>query len=93
MRYMTFSFTIKVQTGVGATGKFWAHEHWDLNSPPDIVTFSKKMQGAGFYHNMDLRPSQTYRNFNTWMVILRFKDRAILFEHTKLKLSSMKSNL
>jgi 4-aminobutyrate aminotransferase/(S)-3-amino-2-methylpropionate transaminase len=30
------------------------------------------MQGAGFYHNMDLRPSQTYRNFNTWMVILTF---------------------
>jgi len=20
----------EVQTGVGATGKYWAHEHWDL---------------------------------------------------------------
>jgi 4-aminobutyrate aminotransferase/(S)-3-amino-2-methylpropionate transaminase len=34
----------EVQTGVGSTGKFWAHEHWDLETPPDIVTFAKKMQ-------------------------------------------------
>ncbi|KAM9986666.1 hypothetical protein ACTFIY_011093 [Dictyostelium cf. discoideum] len=57
----------EVQTGMGATGKFWAHEHWNLTSPPDIVTFSKKMQAAGFYHNLDYRPSESYRNFNTWM--------------------------
>jgi 4-aminobutyrate aminotransferase/(S)-3-amino-2-methylpropionate transaminase len=37
----------EVQTGVGATGKFWAHEHWGLSSPPDMVTFSKKAQAAG----------------------------------------------
>ena len=29
----------EVQTGVGATGKFWAHEHWDLPTPPDMVFF------------------------------------------------------
>eukprot|EP01098_Paradermamoeba_levis_P003627 TRINITY_DN1627_c0_g1_i1.p1 TRINITY_DN1627_c0_g1~~TRINITY_DN1627_c0_g1_i1.p1 ORF type:complete len:521 (-),score=166.28 TRINITY_DN1627_c0_g1_i1:108-1592(-) len=57
----------EVQTGVGATGKFWAHEHWNLTTPPDVVTFSKKMQAAGFYHNFELRPSEAYRNFNTWM--------------------------
>jgi len=57
----------EVQTGVGATGKFWAHEHWGLDSPPDVVTFSKKMQAAGFYHSMDLRPREGYRNFNTWL--------------------------
>eukprot|EP01130_Rhizamoeba_saxonica_P015173 TRINITY_DN6759_c0_g1_i1.p1 TRINITY_DN6759_c0_g1~~TRINITY_DN6759_c0_g1_i1.p1 ORF type:complete len:497 (+),score=110.18 TRINITY_DN6759_c0_g1_i1:15-1505(+) len=57
----------EVQTGVGATGKFWAHEHWNLESPPDIVTFAKKMQAAGFYHNIEFRPQQGYRNFNTWM--------------------------
>jgi len=57
----------EVQTGGGATGKFWAHEHWNLTSPPDIVTFSKKMQAAGFYHNLEFRPSEPYRNFNTWM--------------------------
>ncbi|KAJ3297124.1 hypothetical protein HK104_000838 [Borealophlyctis nickersoniae] len=57
----------EVQTGVGATGKMWAHEHWNLPSPPDMVTFSKKMQAAGFYHNIELRPSHAYRNFNTWL--------------------------
>lgn len=58
----------EVQTGVGASGKFWAHEHWSLPSPPDMVTFSKKAQAAGFYYGkQNLRPKQPYRQFNTWM--------------------------
>ncbi|KAL2171092.1 hypothetical protein VTG60DRAFT_3783 [Thermothelomyces hinnuleus] len=58
----------EVQTGVGATGRFWAHEHWDLPHPPDIVTFSKKAQTAGYYFgDPSLRPNRPYRQFNTWM--------------------------
>lgn len=58
----------EVQTGVGATGKFWAHEHWNLTTPPDIVTFSKKAQAAGYYYrDAALRPNLPYRQFNTWM--------------------------
>ncbi|KAK4550516.1 hypothetical protein LTR36_000095 [Oleoguttula mirabilis] len=58
----------EVQTGVGATGKFWAHEHWNMEDPPDMVTFSKKAQTAGYYFgNPDLRPNKPYRQFNTWM--------------------------
>ncbi|KAI0417347.1 aminotransferase class-III-domain-containing protein [Xylaria grammica] len=58
----------EVQTGVGATGKFWAHEHWDLPTPPDMVTFSKKAQTAGYYFgDPSLRPNKPYRQFNTWM--------------------------
>ncbi|KAI9763096.1 MAG: 4-aminobutyrate transaminase [Candelina submexicana] len=67
----------EVQTGVGATGKFWAHEHWNLAEPPDMVTFSKKAQTAGYYFgNPDLRPNKPYRQFNTWM---GDPSRAILF--------------
>jgi 4-aminobutyrate aminotransferase/(S)-3-amino-2-methylpropionate transaminase len=67
----------EVQTGVGATGKFWAHEHWNLEDPPDIVTFSKKAQTAGYYFgNPALRPNKPYRQFNTWM---GDPARAILF--------------
>lgn len=57
----------EVQTGVGATGEFWAHQHWNLTTPPDMVTFSKKFQAAGFYfRNPELQPKQPYRQFNTW---------------------------
>jgi len=35
----------EVQTGVGSTGKMWAHEHFDVK--PDIVVFGKKIQVAG----------------------------------------------
>jgi 4-aminobutyrate aminotransferase/(S)-3-amino-2-methylpropionate transaminase len=67
----------EIQTGVGSTGKFWAHEHWDLPSPPDMVTFSKKAQTAGYYFgNLELRPNKPYRQFNTWM---GDPARAILF--------------
>lgn len=58
----------EVQTGFGATGKFWGHAHWNLSSPPDIVTFSKKAQTAGyFFGDRMLVPDKAYRQFNTWI--------------------------
>jgi L-lysine 6-transaminase len=35
----------EVQTGVGITGKWWAHEHF--TSKPDIIAFGKKTQVCG----------------------------------------------
>lgn len=60
----------EVQTGIGATGRFWAHEHWGLGpeDAPDMVTFSKKAQAAGyFFGDPALRPNKPFRQFNTWM--------------------------
>mmetsp|Transcript_13560 Transcript_13560/g.33232 ORF Transcript_13560/g.33232 Transcript_13560/m.33232 type:complete len:492 (+) Transcript_13560:118-1593(+) len=57
----------EVQTGLCSTGTTWAHEGWNLEVPPDMVTFSKKMQTGGFYHRKDLAPSESYRIFNTWL--------------------------
>ena len=45
----------EVQTGGGPTGKMWCHEHFDLECPPDIVTFSKKMQIGGYYHTTEMK--------------------------------------
>ncbi|KAG6579934.1 4-aminobutyrate aminotransferase [Phytophthora cinnamomi] len=56
----------EVQTGGGSTGKFWAHEHWELENPPDLVTFSKKMQTGGYFAKEEFR-LEGYRIFNTWM--------------------------
>lgn len=67
IKYDILMIVDEVQTGVGASGKFWAHEHWNLTTPPDMVTFSKKFQAAGFYYsNPNLQPKQAYRQFNTW---------------------------
>lgn len=57
----------EVQTGGGSTGKFWAHEHWGLENPPDVVTFSKKMQTGGYFAKEEFRLKEGYRIFNTWM--------------------------
>ncbi|KAA8567580.1 hypothetical protein EYC84_008055 [Monilinia fructicola] len=35
----------EVQTGVGATGKFWAHEHWNLETPPDMLRLENYLYG------------------------------------------------
>ena len=51
----------EVQSGVGATGKFWAFENWNLETSPDIVVFSKKMQAAGFFSNEKFRAPHAYR--------------------------------
>uniref|UniRef100_A0A4W4H4H7 (S)-3-amino-2-methylpropionate transaminase n=1 Tax=Electrophorus electricus TaxID=8005 RepID=A0A4W4H4H7_ELEEL len=48
----------EVQTGGGATGKFWAHEHWGTDDPADIVSFSKKMLSGGYYHTDELQPDK-----------------------------------
>jgi 4-aminobutyrate aminotransferase / (S)-3-amino-2-methylpropionate transaminase len=57
----------EVQTGGGGTGSFWAHDQWGLKNPPDIVTFSKKLQTGGYYMKSEFRPVESYRIFNTWM--------------------------
>ncbi|CDK29740.1 unnamed protein product [Kuraishia capsulata CBS 1993] len=67
LKYDILMIVDEVQTGVGASGKFWAHEHWNLTTPPDMVTFSKKFQAAGFYFALpELQPSLPFRQFNTW---------------------------
>ncbi|KAJ0401258.1 hypothetical protein P43SY_010982 [Pythium insidiosum] len=57
----------EVQTGGGSTGTFWAHEHWGLSDPPDLVTFSKKLQTGGYFAKSEFRLHEGYRIFNTWM--------------------------
>jgi 4-aminobutyrate aminotransferase/(S)-3-amino-2-methylpropionate transaminase len=57
----------EVQTGGGVTGSWWAHESWELDAPPDIVTFSKKLQLGGYYAADHLFPAETFRIFNTFL--------------------------
>jgi 4-aminobutyrate aminotransferase/(S)-3-amino-2-methylpropionate transaminase len=66
-RYDAAFIVDEVQTGGGATGTFWAHDAWELEDPPDMVTFSKKMQVGGFYLREAFAPAEAYRIFNTWL--------------------------
>ena len=61
-----FFIVDEVQTGVVTTGKFWAHENWNLDQPPDYVTFAKKMQIGGFYYNDGYKPAEKNRIQSTW---------------------------
>ena len=56
----------EVQTGFGATGKFWAHKYWNLNTPPDIITFGKKSRTCGLLFNTQHSILESHQLFNTW---------------------------
>lgn len=56
----------EVQTGWGSTGKLWAHEHFDLPSPPDVVMWAKKAQNGILFVSEDLATFfQEEKKFNT----------------------------
>ena len=55
----------EVQTGAGASGKMWCHQHFDIEA--DVVSFSKKMLSGGIYHNLEHRPPHPGRILNTWV--------------------------
>ena len=39
----------EVQTGLGVTGKMWAHQLFNSSARPDIISFGKKMQICGIF--------------------------------------------
>lgn len=45
----------EVQTGGGTTGEFWCHDHFKLDHPVDIVTYSKKMLIGGYFSLPEFR--------------------------------------
>ena len=49
----------ETKTGMGQTGKMWAHEHWYLQDrdggAPDVVTFGGKAGISGYYSTYDFR--------------------------------------
>lgn len=76
-KYGALFIVDEVQTGVGPTGKFWAHEHWGPRADPDIVTFAKKMQVSGFFHKSNITiedPEDFYSKYNADHIrLLNFK--------------------
>ncbi len=56
----------EVQTGWGMTGRMWAHELFDLPSPPDVVTWAKKAQNGVLFVSEELATFfQEEKKFNT----------------------------
>ena len=51
----------EVQSGVGLTGRFWAHEHFGVE--PDLLAFGKKMQTCGVIGGgrIDVEPDNVFR--------------------------------
>lgn len=56
----------EVQAGWGTTGKLWAHEHFELPAPPDVVIWAKKAQNGVLFVSDELATFfQEEKKFNT----------------------------
>ena len=56
----------EVQTGFGSSGRLWAHEHFELPLPPDIVTWAKKAQNGVLFASDEFATFfQEEKKFNT----------------------------
>ncbi len=56
----------EVQTGWGATGCMWAHELFELPTPPDVVVWAKKAQNGVLFVSEELATFfQEEKKFNT----------------------------
>src|SRR6184192_3502564 len=56
----------EVQTGWRMSGRLWAHELFDLPSPPDVVTWAKKAQNGVLFVSEELATFfQEEKKFNT----------------------------
>jgi len=51
----------EVQTGMGLTGRMWAHQHWDVR--PDLLSFGKKTQICGMMGggHLDDEPDNVFK--------------------------------
>lgn len=89
----------EVQTGIGLTGKFWAHEHFTCK--PDIIAFGKKTQVCGILassrldevtDNVFTEPSRINSTFGGNLVdmvrcsaILKIIDKERLVDNARLR--------
>jgi len=81
----------EVQTGVGITGKFWAHEYFVR---PDLMTFGKKTQVCGFmcttriddvFENVFHKPSRINSTFGGNLIdMVRFTKILEIIEEDNL---------
>lgn len=51
----------ETRTGLGKTGKLWAHEHWFLDNSPDFVTFGRAAVASGYFSTAKFRPSEAHK--------------------------------
>ncbi|MDR3629448.1 MAG: L-lysine 6-transaminase [Desulfocapsaceae bacterium] len=97
----------EVQTGVGLTGKFWAHEHFDAR--PDIISFGKKTQVCGILasrrvdeveNNVFQQASRLNSTFGGNLIdmvrfshILRIIDQEGLVDHARIRGEELRTGL
>lgn len=54
----------EMDTCLGVTGEIWAHSHWGLLQPPDMVVFGKRMTNSGFYTQTGFLQPEVLKGIN-----------------------------
>jgi len=64
-KYGIMSIVDEVQSGVAASGKWWASDYWNVR--PDAIVFAKKAQIGGIITRDEFLPKHDKRIFNTYL--------------------------
>lgn len=70
----------ETETGVGATGKAWGHEHWYLEDCPDLMTFGGKAGLGGFFSSLNFRLGDNASQYNQNVDITKLLHFAEIFK-------------
>ena len=75
----------ETKTGVGSTGKMWGHEHWNLATPADLVTFGGKAGISGFYSTIDFRLDSLNYSFEQNVDMVKLANFGVTWKYIQKK--------
>lgn len=77
----------ETRTGMGQSGKMWAHEHWYLQERdggcPDMVTFGGKAGISGFYSTYDFRLNPHCASFEQNVEMAKLLNFGLTWRHVQ----------
>lgn len=70
---------------MGITGKMWAHEHWNLATPADIVTFGGGAGISGFFSTLHYRLDDLGLYFDQNTDLVKLKNFGLTWKYVQKK--------
>lgn len=75
----------ETRTGLGSSGKMWAHEHWNLAQGADLVSFGGKTGISGFYSTVDFKLNDLVVSFDQPVDMIKLLNYGVVWQTIQKK--------
>jgi Aminotransferase class-III len=75
----------ETRTGLGSSGKMWAHEHWNLSQGADLVSFGGKTGISGFYSTIDFKLNDLGVSFDQPVDMIKLLNYGVVWQTIQRK--------